>query len=60
MYEKASSLSAFISFQKLAIICHSESYLNYETSPSPNDNNLEIHCYNIIRKDRFLQKHTTF
>ena len=58
MYKKTYLLLAFISFQKLAIICLSESYLNYETSPD--DNNLEIHGYNIIRKDRFLQKHTTF
>ena len=58
MYKKTYLLLAFISFQKLAIICLSESYLNYETSLD--DNNLEIHGYNIIRKDRFLQKHTTF
>ena len=57
MYEKISLLSTFISFQKLAIIYLLESYLNYETSPD--DDNLEIHGYNVIRKGSLLQKHTT-
>ena len=49
MYEKVSLLSAFISVHKLDIICLSETYLNSETSPD--DDNLEIPGYNIIRKD---------
>ena len=48
-YEKVSLLSAFISVFKLDIICLSETYLKSETSP--NDGNLEIPGYNIIRKD---------
>ena len=58
MFKKVSLLSAFISFQKLTIICLPETYLKHETSPD--DDNLEIHGYNIIRKDRFFQKPTTF
>ena len=49
MYKKVSLLSAFISVHKLDIICLSETYLNSETSPD--DDNLEISGYNIIRKD---------
>ena len=49
MYKKVSLLSAFISVHKLDIICLSETYLNSETSPD--DDNLEIPGYNIIRKD---------
>ena len=49
MYRKVSLLSVFISVHKLDIICLSETYLNYETSPD--DNNLEIPGYNIIRKN---------
>ena len=49
MYKKISLLSAFISVHKLDIICLSETYLNSETSPD--DDNLEIPGYNIIRKD---------
>ena len=41
---------AFISIHKLDVICLSETYLNSETSPD--DDNLEIPGYNIIRKDR--------
>ena len=43
MYKKVSLLSAFISVHKLDIICLSET--------SPDDYNLEIPGYNIIRKD---------
>ena len=43
------NLSAFIFAHKLDIICLSETYLNSETSPD--DDNLEIPGYNIIRKD---------
>ena len=50
MYKKVSLLSAFISVHKLDIICLSETYLNSETSPD--DDNLEIPGYNIIRKDQ--------
>ena len=50
IYKKVSSLSAFISVHKLDIICLSKTYLNSETSPD--DDNLEISGYNIIRKDR--------
>ena len=50
MYKKVSLLAAFISVHKLDIICLSETYLNSETSPD--DDNLEIPGYNIIRKDR--------
>ena len=49
MNKKVSLLSAFISVHKLDIICLSETYLNSKTSPD--DDNLEIPCYNIIRKD---------
>ena len=49
IYKKVSLLSAFISVHKLDIICLSETYLNSETSPD--DDNLEIPGYNIIRKD---------
>ena len=49
MYKKVSLLSAFISVHKLDIICLSETYLNSENSPD--DDNLEIPGYNIIRKD---------
>ena len=49
MYKNVSLLSAFISVHKLDIICLSETYLNSETSPD--DDNLEIPGYNIIRKD---------
>ena len=42
-------MSAFISVHKLDVICPSETYLNPETSPD--DDNLEIPGYNIIRKD---------
>ena len=49
MYKKVSLLSAFISVHKLDIICLSETYLNSGTSPD--DENLEILGYNIIRKD---------
>ena len=48
MYKKVSLLSAFISVYKLDIICLSETYLSSETSPD--DDNLEIPDYNIIRK----------
>ena len=48
MYKNLSLLSAFISVCKLDIICLSETYLNSETYP--NDENLEIPAYNIIRK----------
>ena len=48
MYKKVSLLSAFISVYKLDIICLSETYLNSETSPD--DDNLVIQDYNIIRK----------
>ena len=47
MYKKVSLLSAFISIHKLDIISLSE--INSETSPD--DANLEIPGYNIIRKD---------
>ena len=43
------SQAKFISVHKLGIICLSETYLNSETSPD--DDNLEIAGYNIIRKD---------
>ena len=49
MYKKVSLLSAFISVHKLDIICLSETYFNSETLPD--DDNLEIPSYNIIRKD---------
>ena len=49
MYKKNSLLSAFISVHKLDIICLSETYLYSETSPD--DDNLEIPGYSIIRKD---------
>ena len=48
MYKKVSLLSDF-SVYKLGIICLSETYLHSETSPD--DDNLEIPGYNIIRKD---------
>ena len=51
MYKKASLLSAFISFQNLAIIYFSESYLNYKTLPD--HDNIEIYGYSITREDRF-------
>ena len=56
MYKKVSLLSAFISVHKLDIICVSETYLNSETSPD--DDNLEILGYNIIRKDCIYYKNT--
>ena len=49
MYKKVVLLSVFISVHKLGIICLSETYLNSETSPD--DDNLEMPGYNIIRKD---------
>ena len=49
MYKKVSLLSTFISVHKLDIICLSETYLNSKTSPD--EDNLEIPGYNIIRKD---------
>ena len=49
MYKKVSLLSAFISVHKLDVICPSETYRNPETSPD--NDNLEIPGYNIIRKD---------
>ena len=47
---KVSLLSAIISAHKLDIIYLSETYVNSETSPD--DDNLEIPGYNIIRKDQ--------
>ena len=49
MYKNVSLLSAFISIHKLDISCPSETYLNSDISPD--DDNLEIPGYNIIRKD---------
>ena len=48
MYKRVSFLSTFISVDQLDTICLSETYLNSETSPD--ENNLEIPGYNIIRK----------
>ena len=50
MYKKVSLLSAFISVDKLDIICLPKTYLNSETSAD--DDNLEILGYNFIRKDQ--------
>ena len=50
MNKKVSLLSAFLSVQKFDIICLSETYLNFKTSPD--DDNLEIPGNNIIRKNR--------
>ena len=52
MYNKVSLLSAFISVHKLDIICLSETYLSSKTSPD--DNNLEIPGYNVIKKTTHL------
>ena len=49
MYKKVSLLPAFISVHKVDIICLLETYLNFKTSPD--DDNLEIRGYSIIRKD---------
>ena len=49
MYKKVSLLSVYISAHKLYIICLAETFLNSETSPD--DDNLEIPGYNIIRND---------
>ena len=52
MYKKVSLLSPFFFVYKFHIICLSETDLNSETSPD--DDNLEIPGYNIIRKDHPL------
>ena len=49
MYKKISLLSAYIFVHKFDIICLSETHLNSETSPD--DDNLKIPSYNIIRSD---------
>ena len=49
MYKKVSLLSDYISVQKFDTICLSASYLSSEISP--NDANLEILGYNLIRND---------
>ena len=49
MSKKVYLLSAFTSLNKLEIICLSKSSFNSKTSPD--DGNLEIPDYNIIRQD---------
>ena len=49
MYKKVSLVSAYISVHKFDIICLSQTYLNSEASPD--DDNLEIPGYSIIRND---------
>ena len=49
MYKKVSLLSAHIFVHKFDIICLWVSYFKSKTSPD--DDNMEIHGYNIIRND---------
>ena len=51
-YVKLSLLRAYVVFHKFDIICHTETYLN--SSNSPDDENLEIPGYNLVRSDRPL------
>ena len=48
-YTKLSSLKAFIAVHKFDIICLSETYL--DSSVVPDDDNLEISGYSLIRSD---------
>ena len=42
-------LKAYTAIHKFDIICISETYLDFNTSPD--DSNLEISCYNLIWSD---------
>ena len=48
-YTKLSSLKAFIAVHKFGIICLSETYL--DSSVAPDDDNLEISGYNLVRSN---------
>ena len=48
-YTKLSSLKAFIAVHKFDIICLSETYL--DSSVAPDDDNLEISGYSLVRSD---------
>ena len=48
-YAKIFLLKAYIAIDRFDIICISETYLDSNTSPD--DNNLEISGYNLIRSD---------
>ena len=48
-YTKLSSLKAFIAVHKFDIICLSETYL--DSSIAPDDDNLEISGYSLVRSD---------
>ena len=48
-YTKLSSLKAFVAVHKFDIICLSETYL--DSSVAPDDDNLEISGYSLVRSD---------
>ena len=48
-YPKGFLLKAYVAIHSFDIICISETYLDSNTSPD--DNNLEISGYNLIRSD---------
>ena len=51
-YARLSLLRAYLAFDKLDIICLSETYIN--SSISPGDETLEISGYNLVRSDHPL------